>query len=291
MNAEYQPHVTTRWVEPSDWESLANDIQKLEYQAKIEFHKLDKIASSLEDVRRHISAVAMFGNSHLLAVGFPSVDERVDTSNPRIIDSSNATVRDVRLRQVDGEDRVVIDCELVDPGDERVMMPFAVLPLGIIRAESPHSVNNPIAQFIASAQIFAANVLTQPSFYQLPAQQQHDELYRRVAREILADIQTDYHEDVVVAISSREVFVRNPRDWDILHQADPRAQPSVVRGRIVDVRHYESVGQHPPYIADRSNVRFDGLPCLVISNDNDSSQSYIPLKSITNFSSSIDDQL
>ena len=271
-------------------ERLGKHVRQLEEHLHARWFDGTKTNKLLKRVRKHVGVAAIGKKSSLLAVGYTYDTSGYMDPTPVLIDSDEAHLKGVAIHSVDGEDRVLLDYEVHDTQDDTTMWPYSVPAAAIVRVEMDSSQqHHQVFDYIANSRTFAAKMFKSTDFFHLNPEQQHMLLRKKVAEEMIADFGAEYDEETLVRIGCRRYYQLSfgdttPLDWENqLHDG------SVLEGTIVHAVYLESLRDSPSHIGTRQDFSYGkGLPCLVLTNDEQETISFIPAADITTFSSPSD---
>jgi hypothetical protein len=265
---------------------LGKHVRQLEDHLHSRWFDDRKTNKLLKKVRNDIGAAAIDKKSSLLAVGYTYDASGYIDPTPIVIDSSEAHFKGVSIHSVDDEDRVLCDYEVYDARDDVTMWPYSVPPSAILRTEIDMSQRHQAFDYIANSRTFAANMVQSTDFFHLNPEQQHMLLRKKVAEEMIADFGAEYDEETPVRIGCRRYYQLAYGDTRPLAWGDRLHKHGILDGTIIHAVYLESLDDRPLHIGSREDFTYgQGLPCLVLTNDEQETISFIPAADITTFSS------
>lgn len=278
-------------IEKARERKLGRHVRKLENHLKSHWFDTKKSNRLLKKVNRDVGEGARDKKANLLAVGYTYDASGYVDPTPVIVSSEEAYYQGVTIRQVDGDDRVLLSYEVRDTKDDTAMWPYLIPPSAILHREVDKAYQHQAFEYIANSRLFTKKMFESSDFFHLNPEQQHTLLHKQVAEEMIADFSVEYDEDTPVAVGCRYYYQLAYDETDSVDWNKRRYEAGTLEGSIVSAVYLESLQDTLPHIANMDDFTYgQGLPCLVLTNDEHATISLIPVASITAFSSASDMQ-
>ncbi|MEO7905061.1 MAG: hypothetical protein ABIR91_04675 [Candidatus Saccharimonadales bacterium] len=270
------------WFKSEDLTLLRAEIDAAEYDMNVKLASYDSTKLRMESIRSRLVIYASKLGSRVLAVGYPIVDGSVEP-HPCVVESNSVKVRAVKTIEIGSQHRVVVDCEIpaVDQSDE--VQRFALQPLGILHAESLIPPEQIMGNCVYESQQSANEVLDNPTFYDWSAADQHRYLADTVSKQFMDNYRYHFGDAQNVAIVCTTLFVCDDTDTTTLQVVPADDRGWTVRGTVTGAIHLQSIFTPLPRIASKDDVMFNGIPCMVITNNVDEQIFYVPLSEVKRF--------
>lgn len=274
--------ISVPWFKSEDLALLRAEVDATEYDLNVKLVSHDTAKKRIEAIRKYLVIYASKLGSRVLAIGYPIVDGGVE-SDPCVVESDSITVRAVKTIEIGSHYRVVVDCDVPAVDESGEVRRFALQPLGILHAESLIPPEQIMANCVYESQQSANEVLDSPMFYNWSTADQHRYLADTVSKQFMDNYRCHFGDTQNVAIVCTTLFVCDDADTTTLQVVPVSDQGWTVHGTVTDAIHLQSIFTPLPRIASKGDVMFDGMPCMVVTNDVDERVFYVPLSEVKRF--------
>jgi hypothetical protein len=261
---------------------LLRHVRQLENHLKAHWTDTNKTDKLIDCVAKDVGYDMVDRKAHLLAVGYTYDSSGYVDPTPLTITTDNAYYKGVIVQEINGDDRAMLSYEVHDPQDETIMWPYCIAPKAVLCNEIDSTQINFIAEHITNNRILAKDLFEKTNFFDLNPEQQHMLLRKKVAEELIADISLDYDDETPVTIGCQAYYQMYYSDVDAIDWRERKVDGGTLEGVILQVVYLESLQDTQAHFATKQDFVYGhGLPCLVLSNDERETISFIPVEGIT----------
>jgi hypothetical protein len=240
-------------------------------------------------ILQDVGATSIDRKTRLLAVGYSCDADGYMRPDPITVDTEEARLRGVKIKTLNGEERVLLHYDVYDPANVDTVDRYFVPPLAVLESVIDETRNHPLFEAIEKTKYLAQRMFIEQDFFRQSAEQQAELLKKHVSEEFIAEATVNYTEDVMLQVGCDWYYLLPlptavSDDWtQYVHKG------AVLEGHMINAVYPEWLQTSPKPITDKS-VFSDGqgLPYLVLKSEMIDGVALIPLAGVQSFASDVD---
>jgi hypothetical protein len=240
-------------------------------------------------ILRDVGEETIDHKTRLLAVGYSENADGFVLPDPITVETDEARLRGVVIRQLGGEERALLQYDVYDVTDNEHADLYLVTPLAILESAVDEERLHPLFEVIEQTKFLAERMFRDDNFFQQSAQHQAELLTQKVSSEFMGYAAADYHEEVLLKIAC-DWYYQLPASADVSDDWSQYIRAgATLEGYITNATYPECLLSPLKQISQRSDFTDGyGLPYIVLENKSIEGLTLIPLTAAVAFSSDID---